>query len=181
MTGVSQIHVQPELSDLYQEIQAATNHDIPTIRHNLSYDYFQEDEDAFDKHLLSFRAATLAARHSFSMAYDIYVSCRDLIIKNLPCEKELFSLNSAGVQLVLLPPEIGSLLNLVAINLRTNCLLSLPIALAELPRLQEINIVDNKIQSLPSCLFELPQLQVILSDHDEENERALERLRQGDL
>ncbi len=177
MTGISQIHVQPELSDLYQDIQAATNHDIPTIRHNLSYDYFQEDEDAFNKHLLSFRAATLAAEQSFAMAYDIYFFFRDLIIKNLPCSNEALSINSAGVQLVLLPPEIGLLFNLVEINLRLNRLLALPVDIRKLVHLEKLILVDNKIQSLPPCLFEMPQLKVILSDHQEENDKAFLKLR----
>lgn len=181
MTGVSQIHVQPELVDLYQDIKAATNHDILTIRHNLSYDYFQEDEDAFDKHLLSFRAATLAARHSFSMAYDIYISMRNLILKNLPCSDRTLLLNAAGVQLVLLPPEIGFLINLIELNLRLNHLLALPMDIQKLVHLEKLILVDNKIHSLPGCLFELPQLKVILSDQDEENEKALERLRRGNL
>lgn len=177
MTGVSQIHVHPELDELFRDIQATTNHDIATIRENLSSDYFQEDEAAFESHLLSFRTAALAADQPFAMAYDIYFFFRDLIIKNLPCSDEALSINSAGVQLVLLPPEIGLLFNLVEINLRVNRLLALPVDIRKLVHLEKLILVDNKIQSLPTCLFEMPQLKVILSDHQEENDEAFLKLR----
>lgn len=181
MTGLSQIHFQPELGDLYQDIQVATNHDIDIIRHNLSCDYFQGDETAFKTHLLSFRKAALLAEQSFSMAYDIYKSMRDLIVKNLPCSDEILSINAAGVQLVLLPPEIGLLFHLIKINLRANHLLSLPMDIGKLVHLEKLILVDNKIQSLPSCLFDLPQLKVILSDQHEENEKTLASLKTDSL
>lgn len=181
MSDISQIHLQPELSDLYQDIQAATNHDIATIRHNLSYDYFQGDDLAFEAHLLSFRKAALAAEQPFVVAYSTYVSCRHLIVQNLPCHNKGLFLNLGGVQLSLVPPEIGLLINLVGLNLRGNHLASLPIEFEKLPHLQELNLVDNKIQSLPSCLLGSSILTLVLFDRLEENRKALEKLRDVSL
>ena len=94
-----------------------------------------------------------------------------LDVKSLPsgvCDfaHNLTKLYLHNNQIVVLPPEIGRLVNLTALSVENNKLASLPREIGQLVALERLHLHGNFIVSLPSEIGELEKLQrLFLSDN----------------
>jgi hypothetical protein len=76
-----------------------------------------------------------------------------------------------------LPPEVGNLKKLEFLDVRSNRLTSLPGSIGDLTRLKKLLASDNKISSLPATMKHLENLEFLALDGTQINDNDLEHLK----
>lgn len=101
----------------------------------------------------------MSASGAYAMAQN--PTPEELALEKIKAAEGLSYLNLSELNLITLPPEIGTLTELIVLNLSDNLLTELPPEIGQLKKLREIYLSNNRLRRLPDEFGQLTDLRVM--------------------